>query len=74
MTIFETERLIVRHYTVDDKQIFSVINGDEEVMRYIRALKQEKSVMNFWKKFLLVIMKILVWAVGLRRKNLQGNL
>lgn len=40
--IFETERLIVRHYTLDDKDNFFSINGDEEVMRYIRPAKPKE--------------------------------
>jgi hypothetical protein len=35
--IFETGRLIVRQYNYDrDKENFHCINGDEDVMRYIR--------------------------------------
>src|SRR3989337_1020336 len=37
--LFETERLIVRHYTKDDSDNFFSLNGDEEIMRYIRPAK-----------------------------------
>ena len=38
--IFETERLLVRHYVFDtDRENFYLLNGDEEVMRYIRPVK-----------------------------------
>lgn len=37
--IFETERLVVRHYTKDDGDNFFLLNGDEEIMRYIRPAK-----------------------------------
>jgi ribosomal-protein-alanine N-acetyltransferase len=37
--IFETDRLIVRHYTADDADNFFALNGDEEIMRYIRPAK-----------------------------------
>ena len=37
--LFETERLIVRHYTKDDGDNFFLLNGDEEIMRYIRPAK-----------------------------------
>lgn len=39
MIIFETSRLIVRSYSTSDKNNFFMLNGDEEVMRYIRAPK-----------------------------------
>lgn len=39
MTIFETERLVVRQYTTNDKDHFFSLNGDPEVMKYIRAVK-----------------------------------
>lgn len=44
MIIFETERLIVRPFTEADADHFFAINGDEEVVRYIRkALSKEDS-------------------------------
>ena len=39
MIIFQTERLLVRGYTKDDKEIFFSLNASEEVMRYIRPVK-----------------------------------
>lgn len=58
MIIFETERLIVRQYTSDDKLNFFLINGDEEVVRYIRPPKtREESdlflveVMQYYKDY-----------------------
>jgi [ribosomal protein S5]-alanine N-acetyltransferase len=40
MTIFETERLIVRQYNFDmDKENFFRMNSNEEIMRYIRPVK-----------------------------------
>ena len=39
MIAFETERLIVRRLTAADKGNFFLLNGSEEVMRYIRAPK-----------------------------------
>jgi [ribosomal protein S5]-alanine N-acetyltransferase len=39
---FETERLIVRRLTKDDKDNFFLLNGSEEVMRYIRAPKNRE--------------------------------
>jgi [ribosomal protein S5]-alanine N-acetyltransferase len=37
--IFETERLIARPYTKEDADNFFALNGDEEIMRYIRPAK-----------------------------------
>lgn len=39
MIIFETERLLVRRYTLADKDHFYALNGNEEVVRYIRPVK-----------------------------------
>ena len=39
MIEFETERLMVRRLRADDKDNFFLLNGSEEVMRYIRATK-----------------------------------
>ncbi|HVT85803.1 MAG TPA: GNAT family N-acetyltransferase [Chitinophagaceae bacterium] len=47
MIVFETERLIVRHYTEDDKDNFFLINGDEEIMRYIRKPKTREECDQF---------------------------
>ena len=47
MRIFETERLIVRPYTKHDKENFFSLNGNEEVMRYIRAAKTREECDNF---------------------------
>ncbi|CAN5456982.1 hypothetical protein BH10BAC2_BH10BAC2_25550 [soil metagenome] len=44
MIIFQTARLIVRQFTGADTNNFFAINGDEEVVRYIRkALSKEDS-------------------------------
>lgn len=42
MIIFETGRLIVRRYTDDDKDNLFQLNGDEEIMRYIRKPKTKE--------------------------------
>jgi len=39
MIIFETDRLIVRQFTINDAYEFFLVNGDEEVVRYIRPVK-----------------------------------
>jgi ribosomal-protein-alanine N-acetyltransferase len=49
--IFETERLIVRQYVLEtDADNFFAINGDEEVMRYIRTTKSREECDTFFKK------------------------
>jgi [ribosomal protein S5]-alanine N-acetyltransferase len=40
--IFETERLIVRPYTKKDADNFFALNGDQEIMRYIRPAKSRE--------------------------------
>ncbi|MGC4036375.1 MAG: GNAT family N-acetyltransferase [Chitinophagaceae bacterium] len=47
--IFETERLIVRLYTTEDEEIFFNLNGDEEVVRYIRPVKNREECNQFLK-------------------------
>ena len=50
--VFETERLIVRPYTMDDIDNFFQLNGDEEVMRYIRKAQTLQESQVFLKKIL----------------------
>ena len=45
--LFETERLIVRHYTKEDSDNFFLLNGDEEIMRYIRPAKTREEADQF---------------------------
>jgi len=37
--VFQTERLTVRRYQPDDQENFFIMNGDEEIVRYIRPAK-----------------------------------
>ena len=49
--IFETERLIVRQYDFEtDTENFFLLNGDDDVMRYIRATKTKEECDVFLKK------------------------
>ena len=49
--IFETERLIVRQYDFKtDAENFFLLNGDDDVMRYIRATKTKEECDVFLKK------------------------
>ncbi len=54
MLIFETERLIVRQYNLQDAGIFFLLNSNEEVMRYIRPVVSKEDsykflVQNIWQ-------------------------
>ncbi len=49
-TVFETERLIVRHYNADDADNFFLLNGDPEVMRYIRPVKSREETDHFFNE------------------------
>lgn len=49
--IFETERLVVKQFVFEtDAENFFLINGDEEVMRYIRAPKTREECDEFLKQ------------------------
>ena len=51
--IFETKRLIVRQYVFDiDAEGFFLLNGDEEVMRYIRPAKTREECDVFLKEII----------------------
>lgn len=48
MIVFETERLIIRQYNYDlDIENFFRINGDEEIVRYIRPAKTKEESDTF---------------------------
>jgi [ribosomal protein S5]-alanine N-acetyltransferase len=46
--VFETERLLVRHYSVADADNFFLLNSDPEVMRYIRPVKSREDTDLFF--------------------------
>lgn len=48
--IFETERLLVRRYTKEDFENFFRLNGDAEVMRYIRPVQSREEAMAAFEK------------------------
>ena len=51
--IFETKRLIVRQYVFDiDAEGFFLLNGDEDVMRYIRPAKTREECDVFLKEII----------------------
>ncbi len=45
--IFETERLLVRTFTERDQEIFFLLNGNPEVVRYIRPVKTKEECTVF---------------------------
>ncbi|MBS1574256.1 MAG: GNAT family N-acetyltransferase [Bacteroidetes bacterium] len=49
-TIFETERLIVRLYDLYDEESFFRLNGDEEIVRYIRPAKNREECNLFLRE------------------------
>jgi len=46
--IFETKRLLIRQYAMDDFENFFLLNGDEEVMRYIRPVQAKEKTFDFF--------------------------
>jgi ribosomal-protein-alanine N-acetyltransferase len=54
MIIFETERLIVRHYEHGDEANFFTINSDEEIVRYIRKPKTKEESAIFFSETLFM--------------------
>jgi ribosomal-protein-alanine N-acetyltransferase len=52
VSIFETERLIIRPYTMADLSLFFRLNGDEEVMRYIRPAQTPEQSKEFLQKII----------------------
>jgi ribosomal-protein-alanine N-acetyltransferase len=51
-TLFQTERLLVRHFTADDSGHFFALNNNEEIVRYIRAPKTREECDVFFKEVL----------------------
>ena len=50
MNIFETERLIVRQYTEEDKDNMFLLGGNELVMQYIRPVSTKEASTLHWMK------------------------
>jgi len=50
MIFLETPRTIVRRFTINDAGFFAAMNGDEEVMRYIRPVKTKEECLTFLKE------------------------
>ena len=52
MIVFETERLLIRPYTMDDLDLFFCLNGNEDVMRYIRPAQTLEQTKVFLQKII----------------------
>ena len=53
MMIFETERLLVRQFVFEmDQENFYLLNGEEEVMRYIRPTKTREECAVFLQEII----------------------
>ena len=52
MIIFETPRLIIRPYKMDDVSHFFRLNGNEEIMRYIRSAQTLEQTHEFLQKII----------------------
>lgn len=50
MVIFETNRLLIRRYTLADEANFFAINGDPEIMKYIREPRDRQECLIFLKR------------------------
>ncbi len=72
-TIFETERLIVRQYTEEDKDNIFLLGGNESVMRYIRPVSTKEESDQFLSDNIALYEKNPHggrWAVMEKTKNL----
>src|SRR5688572_2306014 len=50
MVIFETDRLIIRRYTPADRENFYRLNGDQDIIRYIREAKDPQECIVILKR------------------------
>jgi ribosomal-protein-alanine N-acetyltransferase len=53
MIVFETERLRVRHFTASDYDNYFALQGNEEVMQYIRPVKTREESDSFLSEKIL---------------------
>jgi [ribosomal protein S5]-alanine N-acetyltransferase len=74
--VFETERLVVRRYTNKDLDHLYRLNGDEEVMRYIRPIMDLEEAKEFLQKNLDLYEEYPLlgrWATFDRQENFIGS-
>lgn len=48
--IFETQRLLIRQYEMNDFENFYLLNSDEDVIRYIRPALSKEKTLDFFKE------------------------
>lgn len=53
MVIFTTERLVVRHFTADDRNNYFALQGDPVVMQYIRTPRTREESDTFFDEKIL---------------------
>lgn len=71
MNLIESERLYVRHFTMDDLDNFFRLSGDEEVMRYIRPVQSLEETAVFLKEIIANYEK---WPHNLRLALFQKDI
>src|SRR4051812_46876722 len=72
MIIFETERLTVRQYQEKDREHFFSLNGNEDVMRYIRPVKSREETDKFFDEVRQAYVESPLagrWAVNSKNNN-----
>ena len=70
MRLFETERLYVRRFQTGDEEPFFRLNGDEEIMRYIRAPKSREECDRFLSEVIDRYAKdVIDWRLAVLQKN-----
>lgn len=70
--IFETERLIIRRYTPEDLHHFFKLNGDGDVMRYIRPVQTLEQSEAFLQRIIVDYESwpgMGRWAMFLKKNN-----
>jgi len=55
--LFESERLYTRYFSMEDLDTFFLLNGDEEIVRYIRAPKSYEECRSF-------LQQVIDWYTG----------
>jgi [ribosomal protein S5]-alanine N-acetyltransferase len=70
MFLFESERLCVRHLTMDDLDNFYKLNSDPDVVRYIRPVKTFAETEMYLKE---VIQNYTKWPYNMRLALLQKD-
>ncbi|HWJ92404.1 MAG TPA: GNAT family N-acetyltransferase [Flavisolibacter sp.] len=76
VTVFKTKRLYVRLFTAKDSDNFFALNGNEQVMRYIRAPKSRQACDLFLNQVMRYSEETKLfgrWAVEDRSGNFVGS-